>query len=112
MAVKRILTNIFRVLYCVTLGFMSMAIHRHRMAGKPMAHGQSSSSGWNNAPREEKHNMQPMPSAQTYNNYEPNNQAPAPGPTHYEHQPQQAPGYQSSPVPVNTHEAYGGNRYS
>ena len=99
-----------------------MGVHRHRKAGKPMQAGGSSSGGFNNASREEKHDMQPLPSApgSIHNNYgPPNSQAPMPQPMHYEHQPQQAPGYPqqetnsyaNSPVPANTHEAYGGNRY-
>ena len=97
-----------RILYIATLVFMSMAIHRHRLAGKPIT--SSTTSAWTNASREEKHNMQPMPAAQTHNNnYAPSNQAPASGPVHYEHQPQQAPGFQTAPAPVN--EVYGGNRY-
>jgi hypothetical protein len=91
-----------------------MGIHRHRMAGKPMQAGGSSSAGWNNVSRAEKHDMQPMPSGP--NNY---GQAPVPQPMQHENQAQQAPGYPpqqnnsypSSPVPANTHEAYGSNRY-
>lgn len=100
-----------------------MAIHRHRKAGKPMQYGGCSNAGWNHAPREEKHDMQPMPAAPVYSNYAPSNgqgQSPMPAPMHYEHQPQQAyppqqptqVGYNApGPVPANTHEVYGGNRY-
>ena len=93
----------------MTLGLISMGIHRHRKAGKPMVYGGASTAGFNNASREEKHDMQPMPATSAYPQQ----------PMHYEHQPQQAPGYPPqqqgtyppSPVPANTHEAYGGNRY-
>ena len=99
-----------RILYCVTLGFLAIGIHRHRKAGKPVQYGGASSAGSNTISEEEKNEMNPMPSGPQYQNYASNGPNPTPAP--YEQQQQYSSGgYLASPVPANTHEVHGGPRY-
>ena len=102
------------VLYCVTLGFMGMGIHRHRMAGKPIAAGGSFGSNGNAWSTAEKNELKSMPQAQAYpvqQSYPA--QSPYGGQGAHEQVPSPASAYSQGP-PIGhqpTPEVYGSTRY-
>lgn len=100
------------IFYCVTLGFMSVGIHRHRMTGKPInaAGVYTSNNAWAAA---EKTEMQNMPEIQAYPaspEYVPPKVQQTPAP-YGQAQPPVSAYSQGATMQPNAHEVYGSGRY-